>query len=134
MRSEIWDRVEKKLRCRVAISRAEGLDLARRYVLDKVVNTYIELGDDEKRRYAAEVANHKEIREMAVTWEEALAEREAKGAQDAIWLLMKHRFRPEAADLTRLREELHAISNLDRLHRILERASTADRIEDVDLG
>lgn len=84
------------------------------------------------------MAEHKEVAEMIVTWEEALADREArgeaKGARDAVWLLMKHRFRSEASDLAQLREELQAISDLDRLHRILERASTAERFEDIDLG
>jgi len=138
MRSEVWDRVEKKVRCFEAVNKAEGLDLARRYMLTTVVDTYVELNDEEKRRYAAAMAEHKEVAEMIVTWEEALADREArgeaKGVRDAVWLLMKHRFRSEASDLAQLREKLQAISDLDRLHEILESASEAERFEDVDLG
>lgn len=153
MRSEIWDRVEKKVRCLEAVIQAEGLDLARRYMLAKVVDAYIELDDEEKRRFAVAMEEHKEVLEMVVTWEEALAEREAKGrdegeargrveghmegrvaeAQEAIWLLMKHRFRLGRSELAQLRVKLQAISDLDRLHEILERASEAERFEEVDM-
>lgn len=138
MRSEIWDRVEKKVRCLEAVNRAEGLDLARRYMLTTVIDTYVELNDEEMRRYAAVKAEHKEVAEMILTWEEALADREAKGeakgTREAIWLLMKHRFRLDASSLAQQHEKLQAISDLDRLHEILENASRAERFEDVDMS
>lgn len=43
-------------------------------MLAKVVDTYVELNDEEKRRYAALMAEHKEVAEMIVTWEEASAD------------------------------------------------------------
>ena len=81
MRSRVWDGVERKLRCLRAISRAESLDLRQRFLLARVVNTYVQLTGEDEERFFAELRRegNKEVRDMVVTWEEALAEREARG-------------------------------------------------------
>jgi len=79
MRSRLWDKVEKKLFCLEAVGRAQ-LPLAQEYVLAKVVESRIDLSLEEERRFE-ELARERgvEVQAMAVTWEEALAEREAIG-------------------------------------------------------
>jgi hypothetical protein len=132
MRSKVWDRVEKKLRCLSAISRAEGLDLSRRYVLTRVVDTYLELSENESERFAAELEReaNKEVRDMVVTWEEALAESRVGVARKAIVLLARKFHREVPPDFE---ETLRAIDDLDRLYRILERIGDAPSIAELDL-
>ncbi len=88
---------------------------------ETVVETYIELNEDEELRFAAEMQRegNKEVREMVVTWEEALAESRAEGKTEGEATLLKrqlvHRFRdlPEWAE-RRLqeasREELEGLA------------------------
>jgi hypothetical protein len=144
MRSEVWDRVEQKLRCLTAISRAKGLDLSRQYVLTRVVDNYLELSENESERFKAELERgaNKEVRDMVVTWEEALEESRAKGedrgkalgrleaARKAILLLASecHREVPPSFE-----EKVRAIDDLDRLYRILERIVKAPSIAELDL-
>lgn len=148
MRSKVWDRVEQKLRCLTAISRAEGLDLSRQYVLKRVVDNYLELSENESERFSAELKRdvNKEVRDMVITWEEALEEREAKGeargeargkaegrleaTRKAIVLLVQ-RFHGEVPP--DFEEKLRAIDDLDRLYRILERVVDAPSIAELDL-
>jgi hypothetical protein len=164
MRSKVWDRVEQKLRCLSAISRAEGLDLSRRYVLTRVVDTYLELSENESERFAAELEReaNKEVRDMVVTWEEALAESraegltlgEARGKAEGLTLgeargkaegEAQGRFdaaRKAVVLLARrchrdippaFEETIRAIDDLDRLYRILERVVDAPSIAELDL-
>jgi len=79
---------------------------------------------------------------MVVTWEEALAEREAKGeakgeargrleaTRKAIVLLARRRHREVPPDFE---DKLGAIDDLDRLYRILERVVDAPSIAELDL-
>ncbi len=80
MMTSEWDPVEKKLRCLRAISRVE-VDDARRYVLAKIVDVYVQLSDTEAERFAVEVAqeSNEEVRDMVITWEDALAASKTEG-------------------------------------------------------
>lgn len=152
MRSKVWDRVEQKLRCLTAISRAENLDLSRQYVLTRVVDNYLELSENEEERFTAELEReaNKEVRDMVVTWEEALAESRAEGlaegrtegkaegealgqleaARKAILVLASrcHREIPPGFE-----ETIRVMDDIDRLYRILERIVDAPSIAELDL-
>jgi len=79
MRSKTWDKPEQKLRCRKAIRRAE-LPLAEAFVLDRIVDTQLTSSPAEGKRYRElEQREGKEVQEMVITWEDALADRYAKG-------------------------------------------------------
>ncbi len=73
--------MEQKLECLRGISRAEGLGLSHRYVLGRIVDKYLDLNENEQQRFSVEIERgaNKGVSDMVVTWEEALAEREAKG-------------------------------------------------------
>ncbi len=145
MRSEVWDKVAQKLRCLKAIGRAEHLDIDRRYVLVRVVETYLRLDEAEEQRFKAEMERevNKEVREMVVTWEEALAEREARGkatgrslgqveaAQGADLRAAERRFGPLPQAFE---ERIHAIRSLDRLYQILDQILEAQSIDEIDLN
>lgn len=141
MKSEKWDRVEHKLECLRAISRAKDLGIRKRYVLAKVVNTYLQLTEDEEHRFAEVVRREggKEVQDMVVTWDEALAEREAIGeakgrleaAQKAVLVSARRRFGSLAPEFE---EQIRAIEDLDRLYAVLEQILEADAIGDVLLG
>jgi len=140
MRSRSWDRVERKLRCLRAISRAEGLDVSRRYVLARIVYTYVGLTEGEEERFAAELdrESNKEVHEMVITWEQALAASRAEGrsegkaeaARTAIMRLAKRCLRDVASDFE---EKLRAIEDLDRLYEILERVPEVSSTEELGL-
>ncbi len=129
------NRVEQKLHCLQAIGRAKHLDQNRRYILVKVVETYLKLNEIEERRFKAEMERevNKEVREMVVTWEEALAESRAEGgtraAQDADLRVAKRRFGPLPKAFEARIRETH---DLDRLYRILDRILEASSIDEVD--
>ena len=79
MKSREWDKVEQKLHClRVA---AEAPDLRRRFLLTNAVDVYLPLKTEEERvRFeAALTAERDEVKNMVITFDEALAEREAIG-------------------------------------------------------
>jgi flagellar biosynthesis/type III secretory pathway protein FliH len=82
MKSDL-DPVEHKLRCLRAISKADVSE-KQRYLLATTVDVYVELNEAEKQRFAAEAAEdaNKEVQKMVITWEDALAAREAKGAAE----------------------------------------------------
>ena len=66
MRSKIWDKPEKKLRCRKTIRRVE-LPLSDAYVLDRIVVTQIEFTPKEEKRYRELEREHgKEIQNMVI--------------------------------------------------------------------
>ena len=70
---------------------------------------------------------------MAVTWEEALAEREEKGrvkeAQEAILLVSEH----ICAESPELGAKIRAIDDLDRLHEIQRRIFKGQSMDQLDL-
>jgi hypothetical protein len=138
--------VEQKLFCLEAVSRAR-LPLAQEYVLAKVVKSRIELSPEDERRFEELVRERgEEVEAMAVTWEEALAEREAIGeakglaegeakgkliaTRQAITLLAKHCFRSLPAGFE---EQLEAIDDLGRLYEILEQVHEARTIEELSI-
>ena len=147
MRSEVWDNVERKLRCLGAVSRT-GLDDARRFVLKNIVDTYIPLDPDEEARFEAQIEQeaNKEVRDMVITLEDAMAEREARGeaqgearglargkveeAREAVLLVLRHRF---GSIPPTVEARLETIDGLDRLHGIMERSLEIRSIENLDL-
>ncbi|MCP4662863.1 MAG: hypothetical protein GY856_46320 [bacterium] len=60
MRSRLWDKAEKKLRCLLAVHRAE-LPLKREYVLARIVETQIDLKPEEEERLAGLVVRHRPL-------------------------------------------------------------------------
>ena len=100
MKSRQWDKVEQKLHClRVA---AEAPDVRRRFLLTNAVEVYLPLKTEEERvRFeAALAADRDEVKNMVITFDDALAEREAVGeargrlvaTREAIELMLRHRF------------------------------------------
>ena len=143
MRSKVWDRVEQKIHCLQAIGRAKHLDQDRQYVLVKVVETYLRLDEIEERQFNTEMEReaNKEVREMVVTWEEALAESRTEGeisgrslgqleaAQDADLRVAERRFGPLPQAFE---ERIRETQDLDRLYRILDRILEASSIDEID--
>ncbi len=136
-----WGPVEKRLRCLRAISHAD-IDDARRYVLVKIVETYVELDEIEAARFAAEVKreSNKEIQGMVITWEDALAasknegktegrsEGKAEAARNYIVRILQRRL---SSVPSFVRTKLDAIDNVERLEEILDQAivvSSADEL------
>ncbi len=149
MRSQAWGRVEHKLRCLRAIGEAEGLDLNRRYVLARIVDTYIELDEVEIQRFSTELEREssKEVQDMVVTWDEALAESKAEGlAEGKAKGLAEGRVQAMQESILRLSQRLpgvlssgfddavRSIEDLERLHSIFDRVLDANSAAEVDLG
>ncbi|MEE8523365.1 MAG: hypothetical protein V3T72_05495, partial [Thermoanaerobaculia bacterium] len=138
MRSD-WDPVEKKLRCLRAISRAD-VDDARRYVLAKIVDIYVELDETEAERYAAEVKreSNKEVRHMVITWEDALAasktegkaEGKAEAARSHILRILRRRL---SSVPSFVEAKLGAIDSVERLEEILDQAIVVSSTEELVL-
>jgi predicted transposase YdaD len=111
------------------------------------------LDGEEQRRYerALEQESNKEVREMAITWEEALAEREARGEargreegrtegrtegrieamQDALLLALDRRFGSTPSEV---QERIRSIEDPIVLNALLGQALTADSLSALDLG
>jgi len=144
----------QKLRCRKAIRHA-GLPLAEAFVLDRIVDTQLKLNPTQEKRYRElERREGKEIQEMVITWEDALADRYAKGraegeargeargeakgraegelqaARRAVVLLARHRH-DELPD--GFEDKLEAIHSLQRLYEILEQVSDGASLEELEL-
>ena len=140
MRSRTWDKAGQKVRCLRAIGQAKDLDDKRRYLMVKIVETYLQLDEIQQERFEAEMEQevNKEALDMVVTWEEALAEREAKGraegeakaARQAVVLSAKRRFGSIPAAFE---DKIQAITEPERFFEILDRILEVDSIEDVEL-
>jgi hypothetical protein len=134
MRSS-WDPVEKRLRCLKAIGHKD-VDEARRFLLAKVVDLYVELDEAQAARFAAEVAKegNEEVREMVITWEETIADRVARGkialARDHILRILKQRFESVPAFV---RQKIEGIQSLERLEGILDQAIVVSSVDDLVL-
>ena len=134
MRSR-WDPVEKRLRCLKAIGHAD-VDEARRFLLAKVVDLYVELDEAQAARFSAEVAKegNEEVREMVITWEETIAANRAEGIAAAtrnyILRILKQRFDSVPAFV---RQKLEAIQSLERLEGILDQAVVVSSVDDLVL-
>lgn len=141
MRSRVWDKVERKMRCLGVISQSNDLDLRQRFLLARVVNTYVQLTVDEERRFVADLnrEGNEEVRKMAITWDETLAEREARGeargrtraAQDADLRVAERRF---GSLPSTFENRIRATQDVDRLNRILDQILEARSIDEIELG
>ncbi len=107
-------------------------------MLANVVNTYVRLSTEEKERFAAELEQEaKEVQDMVITWEDALAESRAEGEargrqviRDTIVRLAQHKSGPVPPSF---RERLETIDDLDRLDGVLDQVLNARSLDDVDL-
>ncbi len=131
-----WDPVEKKLRCLHAIRHAD-IDDARRFLLVKMVDIYIELDQAEAACYAAEVAKeeNKEVQKMVITWEEALAARETRGEarglhamRNSIAQVLERRLESVPAFV---REKLDGIRSIERLEAIFDQALSIHTVDEL---
>lgn len=140
MRSETWNRDEQKLECLRAIRRPTDLDLSQRYALARIIDTYIRLDKGEAKAFAARLAEdqNKEVREMVVTWEEALADRQARGeakgqltaAHESNIRAARHRFGALPAEFE---DRIRAIDDLGRLYEILDQILEVASPDQIDL-
>ncbi len=128
-----WDPVEKKLRCLRAISRTD-VDDARRYLLAKIVDVYVELDEVEAMRYTAEVEQeaNKEVQNMVITWEDALAASKDEGKAEAARSYIIRILRRRLSSVPSFVEaKLATIDSAERLEKILDQAmvvSSADEL------
>ncbi len=128
MRSRVWDKVEQKLRCLRAISRS-GLNEAESFLLGNVVRTYLKLTQDAEQRFEKEMqrGSNKEVQDMVITWEEALAASKLEGEVSLLKRLLSRRF-TELPDWIDQRLE-HA--SQQELESWADRVLEAKRLEDV---
>ncbi len=145
MRSEVWGQVELKMRCLRAIGDAKQLDQRQRFLLARVVNTYVQLTAEQEQRFVADLnrEGNKEVRMMAITWNETLAEREAEGeargraegaaraAQEADLRVAERRFGTLPAAF---QDRIRATQDVDRLYQILDQILEAKSIDEIELG
>ena len=131
---------EKKLQCLEAVGRAD-VDAERRYLLANVVENYVELDEDEQKRFDAELqrGEHKEVKKMVQTWQEAVATWKAQGeasgrveaAREAIVRLAKHHHGSVPPEFV---ASLETIDDTDRLYHILEQITEVRSLDQVDFG
>ena len=147
MRSEIWDRVQQKVECLRAVERAKVND-SQRFMLATIVNRYVELKPEDKERYEMEIMSedNKEVQQMLLTWDEALAQERAQGeakgrtegeaqgllkaTREAIVLVAERRHGAVPASFV---EALEKIDDLSRLHELLDQVLTVSSLEELDL-
>ena len=143
MKSKVWDRVEQKVRCLEAVRRTK-LDDGRRYLLTNMIDIYLALDEEEHQRYQRELdkIGRKEVKEMVLTFQEALAESKAEGviegeikgeikeARKAVRLVGEHRWGSLPDEFV---AKLDAVNDLDRLHRAMEQALKVGSIDEIDL-
>ena len=100
------------------------------------IDLYVELTETQAERFAAEVEKegNEEVHDMVITWEDALADREAKGEAKAtrshILRILQRRLESVPAYV---REKVEAIQNLERLEEILDQALVARSIDELVL-
>ncbi len=128
MRSKVWDKVEQKLRCLRPITRS-GLNDAERFLLGNVVLTYLKLRPEDEARFQKEMqrSSNKEIQDMVITWEDALAASKLEGGASVLRVQLRRRFEslPEWID-----ERLGQASQQE-LESWAARVLDAKRLEDV---
>lgn len=140
MRSKIWDRVEHKLQCMRRVMHETNPE--RQYLLAQVVENYLKLTAEEDARYRAAFSQEKKIMvPFPLTFQEALAENEARGIavgesrgklegiRESILLLLDSRFGTIPASL---QEKLAAVSELARLKQIFLRAAQAPSVAELE--
>ena len=138
MRRGPLSRPALKLACLRRIATAD-LDDERRILLVDFVETYLELNSHEAEEYARlyTVRENREVRKMATTWSERIAQGREEGllagrqqgletglqvVRKILLNLLEQRFGPLPGE-TRTRVE--SITSLDRLSRLSQRALTA---------
>lgn len=135
MSSEIWDRVEQKVKCLEAVSRTQ-LDDERRYLLTNVIDIYLDLDEEEEMRFRQELdkGDRKEVKKMVLTFQEAIADGEARGkvteARKAVLRVAEHRWGSPPDDFV---SKLEAVDDLDRLHGIMEQALKVSSLDEIGL-
>ncbi len=69
-------------------------------MLVRIVDIYAKLRPEEKRRFEAEIERdrYKEVRDMVITWEEALADSEARGIQLGLRAVLKRQLKRRFGD------------------------------------
>ncbi len=125
-------------------------------MLATIVNRYVELKPEDKERYEMEIMreDNKEVQQMLLTWDEALAQERAQGeAQGEAQGLLKGRTEGEAQGLLKATREaivlvaerrygavpasfveaLEKIDDLSRLHELLDQVLTGSSLEELDL-
>ena len=136
MRSEVWDNVERKLRCLKAVGRAE-VNEAQKFLLANVVETYLKLTAAGEARFAAEVRRdaNKEVLDMVITWEDALAASRAEGLETGLLQgeasVLKRLLRRRFATLPEWAETRLEHAGREELESWAERVLEAKRLEDV---
>ena len=144
MKSEIWDRVDQKIRCLQAIARA-GVEEPQELLLLNLVETYLELdGPDAERFDTLKEIEAKEARDMETTWaakleakgreqghsqgrEQGLKQGSVRGIRRMIIRQIEHRFGPLPQKIQQRLETLEDPHELDRLsEQLLDARSLAD--------
>lgn len=136
MRSKVWDNVERKLRCLRAVGRA-AVNEAQKFLLGNVVETYLKLDPQDEERFAAEIRRdtNKEVRDMVITWEDALAASREEGLEagllqgeaSVLRRLLKRRFTEVPPQVEKRLEQ----AGRQDLESWAERVLDAERLEDV---
>lgn len=135
MRSEAWDNVERKLRCLRAIGRTD-LESARRLVLANIVETYIRLRPAEQELFAAEIEreSNKEVQNMVINWEDALAASKNEGLEQGILQgkasVLKRQLARRQGELPDWVDERLEQASREELESWADRVLDAERLED----
>lgn len=135
------DRTEHKLSCLRPIAHAQ-LDEIQRFVLLNIVETYIELNDEEAERFAARLASQTvdaEVKVMAQTWSEkmkaegyerGIEQGRAQGLRQLVQHLLERRFGPLSGAVV---ERLAAIRDPNVLDELGQRLLDARSLEELGL-
>ncbi len=128
MRSEKWDRVEQKIRCRRAIFSADVSERQGMLLLN-LVQTYIKLEGPEAERFdRLKKQELKEVEDMELTWAGKIeAQGRLKGIRNLVIRQLEHRFGPLSQEARKRVERLDDEKQLDSLsERLLDAGSLAE--------
>ncbi len=132
MRSKVWDNVERKLRCLRAVGRAAVND-TQKFLLANVVETYLKLDAQDEERFAAEMRRdtYKEVRNMVITWEDALAASKEEGLLQGEASVLRRLLKRRFVELPPWVGERLERAGRGELESWAERVLDAERLEDV---
>jgi hypothetical protein len=96
------------------------------------------LDEAQRKRFAAETRTDEEVRTMVITWEDAIAESEARGEalgrlramRDDILRVLHRRLKSVP---TSVREKLDAVEDSERLEEIFDQALTVNSVDELHL-
>jgi hypothetical protein len=93
------------------------------------------LDQEESERFdiALSAPDNKEVREMEITWEEALTARESRGKAEATREAIVMALDRLGSVPEEMVNRLDAITDIDRLKGLLKQALEAESIESIDL-